>query len=123
MEGFFEKYKCLFETECVPAPNGECLLWPRKPQKNGYGAVKYKCPISGLWRCTTAHRLSFMVFNQNMDITGQDISHLCHNKLCVRGEHLSAEPHAVNNARQKCVNRCCCSGHGEFPDCVLYLKF
>ena len=41
-----------------------------------------------------------------MDITGKDISHLCHNKLCVRGEHLSAEPHAVNNARQKCVVIC-----------------
>ena len=68
------------------------------------------------------HLLFLMVFNQAMNITGKDISHLCH-KLCVRGEHLSAEPRAVNNARQKCVNRCCCSGHAEFLDCVLYLKF
>ena len=80
-------------------------------------------PLSVLWRCTTAHGLSYMVFHQAMDITGKDISHLCHDRLCVPGEHLSAEPHAVNNARQKCVNRCCCSGHGEFPDCVLYFKF
>ena len=47
-----------------------------------------------------------MVFIQAMDITGKDIRHLCHNKLCVRGEHLSAEPHAVNNVRQNCVNPC-----------------
>ena len=66
-------------------------------------------PLSGMWRCKTAHRLSFMVFNQAMDITGKDISHLCHNKPCVRGKHLSAETQAVSNARQKSVNRCCCN--------------
>ena len=28
-----------------------------------------------------------------MDLRDKDISHLCHNWLCVRNEHLSAEPH------------------------------
>ena len=98
-------------------------MWPQKPQKMDMGLSKYKCPSSGLWRCTTAHRLTYMVFNQVMEITGKDISHLRNNRLCVRVEHLSAEPHAVKNARQKCVNRRSCSGHREFPDCVLYFKF
>ena len=58
MEDFSKKYRCLFETECVPAPNGECLVWPRKPKKNGYGAVKIQ--MSLIWpvamhNCTSAY--------------------------------------------------------------------
>ena len=73
MEDFSKKYRCLFETECVPAPNGECLVWPRKPKKKDMGLSKYKCPLSGLWRCTTAHRLTYIVYNQVMEIAGKDI--------------------------------------------------
>ena len=39
MEGFFEKYRSLFKTECHVAGNGQGSLWSRKPQKSGYGAV------------------------------------------------------------------------------------
>ena len=122
MEGFFKIYETLFETECKSASNGQCFLWAHKPQKSGYGAVRYKCPISGQWRSTTAHRLGYMVYNKEMDLAGKDLSHLCHNSLCVRNEHLSAELHEINNERQKCVNRGSCVGHGEYSDCLLHLK-
>ena len=36
------------------------MLWARKVQKTGYGAVKYK------WKCTTTHRLSFMVGTKHL---------------------------------------------------------
>lgn len=122
MEGFFEKFDDLFKNKCNDSSNGQCVLWPRKPQKHGYGTVKYKCPMSGQWRCITAHRLAFMVLNRQMDLRDKDISHLCHNCLCVRNEHLSAEPHEVNNERQKWVNRSTCCGHGEYLDCLVHLK-
>ena len=123
--GFFKKYRCLFETECVPAPNGECLVWPRKPKEKWiWGCQNTNVPYLacgdaqlhiGLltWFITRLWRLLAKIL----------ISHLRHDRLCFRVKHLSAEPHAVQNARQKCVNRHCCSGHLEFPDCVLYLKF
>ena len=87
---FFLKFDDLFKNKCNDSSNGQCVLWPRKPQKHGYGTVKYKCPMSGQWRCITAHRLAFMVLNRQMDLRDKDISHLCHNCLCVCNEHLSA---------------------------------
>ena len=75
------------------------MLWARKMQKTGYGAVKYK------WKCTTAHRLSFMVGTKHLYIGDRDVSHLCHNALCIRLDHLSTEPHELNCERIKCVNR------------------
>ncbi|MBV2113355.1 MAG: hypothetical protein KUF82_20580 [Candidatus Thiodiazotropha sp. (ex Ctena orbiculata)] len=122
MEGFFEKYQQLFLENSIRSKNGECVLWARKMQKTGYGAVKYKCPVTGQWKCTTAHRLSFMVATRHLDIGDKDVSHLCHNALCIRADHLSAEPHDLNCERVKCVNRGKCQGHGEYPLCLLHLK-
>lgn len=122
MEGFFEKYRQLFLENSAPSKNGECLFWARKVLKTGYGAVKYKCPVTRQWKCTTAHRLSFMVATKHLDIGDRDVSHLCHNALCIRLDHLSAEPHELNCERIKCVNRGRCQGHGEYPLCLLHLK-
>ena len=72
MEGFFEKYQQLFLENVTGSKNGECVLWARKVQKTGYGAVKYKCPVTGRWKCTTAHRLSFMVGTKHLCIGDRD---------------------------------------------------
>ena len=48
MEGFFEKYQQLFLENVTGSKNGECVLWARKVQKTGYGAVKYKSTIISL---------------------------------------------------------------------------
>ena len=93
MEGFFEKHQQLFLENITESKNGECVLWARKVQKTGYGAVKYK------WKCTTAHRLSFIVGTKHLYIGDRDVSHLCHNALCIRLDHLSTEPHELNCER------------------------
>ena len=77
MEGFFEKHQQLFLENITESKYGECVLWARKVQKTGYGAVKYK------WKCTTAHRLSFMVGTKHLYIGDRDVSHLCHNAWTV----------------------------------------
>lgn len=122
MEAFFEKYQQLFSENSIRASNGECLLGARKAQKNGYGAMKYKNPFTGRWKCTTAHRLSYMIAMRQLDIGDKDVSHLCHNGLCIRTDHLSAEPHNLNCDRVRCVNRGRCKGHGAYPLCLLHLK-
>ena len=40
------------------------------PKQNGYGVIKFKSPITGRYQTVNAHRLSFMVFNETMDISG-----------------------------------------------------
>ena len=122
MEGFFEKHQQLFLENITELKNGECVLWARKVQKTGYGAVKYKCPVTERWKCTTAHRLSFMVGTKHLYIGDRDISHLCHNTLCIRLDHLSTEPHDLNCERIKCVNRGKCQRYGEYSLCLLHLK-
>jgi hypothetical protein len=55
------------------------------------------------------------------DLVGE-ISHLCHNSLCVNPAHLCLEPHHVNQHRSTCVGRGHCYSHPGFPDCLLHLK-
>ena len=40
MEGFFEKNAQGFIENSMPVRPGECLLWSRPVQRNGFGAVK-----------------------------------------------------------------------------------
>ena len=123
MEDFFFNNISVFSKQNASPLHMESVYCGLGNLKKWLWGCQIQQSLFGLWRCTTVQRLSYMVFNRVMDITGKDFSHLCHHKLCVCVKHLSAEPHTVNNARQKCVKSCCCSGHEEFPNCVLYLKF
>ena len=67
-----------------------CFMVKETAKKSGYGAVKYKCPGSGERRVITAHRPCFMVTQEQIDLGANDVSH--HNGLCVRIDHLTAEP-------------------------------
>ena len=51
-----------------------------------------------------------------------EASHLCHNKHCVLVDHISGEPHRINNSRKACVNEGFCMGHGRYPPCMVHLK-
>ena len=51
-----------------------------------------------------------------------EISHLCHEPLCVNVDHLFLEPGKTNkNHTLKCVVGAggYCEGHGDYPDCVF----
>ena len=49
------------------------------------------------------------------DIGDRDISHLCHNALCIRLDHSSTEPHKHIYKRIKGANRDKCKSHGAYP--------
>ena len=57
---------------------------------------------------------------------GQESSHLCHNKACIKADHLNAEPHKVNQNRTGCAKERAvygienfCFGHGDgHPNCI-----
>lgn len=56
---------------------------------------------------------------------GFETSHLCHIKNCINPDHLTAEPHQINNSRIHCSrerNDCgdmsYCCGHDPYPLCI-----
>lgn len=58
-----------------------------------------------------------------------EVSHLCHNSLCVNSDHLNIEHQKINKNRQKCNGkRICSTDHVDpitkvkLPDCIIVAK-
>lgn len=68
----------------------------------------------------TAHRASYIAFHRKFDLE-HDISHRCHEKLCVNPGHLSHEPRYINLRRDSCRKSKDkkCTGHGRYKHCIL----
>lgn len=132
MEHFFRKYSDILDNNCVLSSNGRCMIWTGPVTHTGkYGVVRYRHPDTGVWKTVTAHRCRVMITTRDLNLNSNlDASHLCHNNLCVMINHISMEPHSTNNNRIHCKHSNKCTGHGEYPDCLLdlhiqvhYLKY
>ena len=66
------------------------------------------------------HKLLYMCMNHVTCLPeNMEVSHLCHNKLCIRSDHLVLETHAQNMMRITCKNNgWCTEAHGG-PTCLL----
>lgn len=131
MDRFWERmFRRLYEFPgFVLSENDECMLYNGGSRTTeGYGRMRYTVPGENVERETSAHRMAKMVEMRDLNAGNElDASHLCHNKICVRPEHIHFENTLINNARRACVNRGQCSRHpsrnGEFfPDCMLMLR-
>ena len=104
--------------------NGQCYLWTgsRKHQYHNYSTITGHLE-SGKKGSISAHHVRYCVEHHIRleDIHSIDVSHLCHNSLCVTAWHITFEPHNVNHNQIACVNRKKCSGHAPFPDCLITL--
>lgn len=69
---------------------GECLIWTGPTSKWGYGV------ISLTNRTEMAHRYAYSQRHGQID-RSEVIDHICHEKLCVRAEHLQAVSPKQNN--------------------------
>ena len=107
-----------------------CLLWKgavtrRGPGAPAYGISRLKLPYSSRRKIMRAHILAYLV--ANIPVRSQilsprrtfDISHLCHQSLCISVAHLSAESRTVNNSRIQCNVLKTCLGHGDYNDCIF----
>lgn len=127
MAAFRAKYSNKIASRSVPAPNGHCMLWTgSKRTWRGIEYGKMCCKWQGKWKRFYVHRLT-LLFDRGWhldDIAGEgiDVSHLCHNNLCINPLHLSYEPHQTNRIRSACVAAGSCNGHFGYPACLLHLK-
>lgn len=119
----FPKYRERLAKKIHISPNGVCQLWGGGIDNYGYGRIKVR--IAETDHSLTVHRLSYILSHEIElgDIAHTDVSHLCHNKLCIKKEHLSLEPHEINLNRRPCINMGRCLHHGVFEDCMLNLRF
>ena len=117
---FFAKYSDKLLAKSKLSINGQCRLWQGGTNADGYGVIQIQ--VKAKWKKITCHRLAYIVHHQvDLSDTPLDVSHLCHNHLCVTPTHLSLEPHPVNNNRQACISAGQCMGHKQYPDCMFPL--
>lgn len=93
---------------------------------DGYGIKKVTWP-DGSTKHEKVHRVSYMLEHQllrseipRIDANGDalHVSHLCHNKICMKPSHLVLESQLTNVSRCYCVSMQCCTGLHE-PRCLL----
>lgn len=103
--------------------NGEaCDIWRASVNSSGYPQMKLGKDIEQITGC---HRpinpacLLYSIENSFVLLKHTDIrlSHLCHQKKCVKLSHIIMEPLATNSQRQFCAQSKVCTGHTVYPNC------
>lgn len=123
MDAFLTKYREKVRSGSAPGLNGQCRIWTgARSSNNKYGVVCFKHPVKNKWVTVHVHRLSVMLHHGYHELDASIVaSHLCHNTLCVVPEHITLEPHGINNQRQTCRARGTCLGHFPYLPCRLDL--
>lgn len=123
---WLNRYTPLVTKKTGPVNESGCRIWQGQLAVRGgvnYGIQKVAWLPGVLFNAPQkmyAHRIAYMCSNRTTDIPpGFDISHRCHNSVCVEASHLSCEPHTVNNNRIHCRNFGGCLGHGVYASCIF----
>ena len=132
---FFDIYLMLLFTKISPTANNclGCMSWDsdkfaikqKDPGCPKYGRQHVHYP-DGTSAGIHAHRLMFICTAKLFlpRVSGIiDVSHRCHNSLCIRFDHLSLEPPGVNSNRKICKRCQKCHGHGQYKDCIFPGEF
>lgn len=103
-----------------------CILWVGCRDRYGYGIKRVTWPEGEMF-LERVHRVSYMLKhrilkNDMLKLSPEgfelDVSHLCHNKLCINSLHLALEPHTMNISRVYCMKGGHCFG-GHLPPCLF----
>lgn len=113
---FFESWTSILFTEATLKPGG-CLEVPNiKQNKHGYPEFRLTIPGIGQKHLLAA-RLMFMCHHKQLKVI-DDVSHLCHNRLCININHLVNESRTINLNRQVCRNTGVCT-QLHAPPCLF----
>ena len=103
-----------------------CRLWTGALTSGGYGRMAVRWS-PGVRTDERVHKVDCMIKYRctrdtfpGYDLQGKrvEVSHLCHQKLCVNPAHLVVERHEVNQARIHCVAQGHCS-NDHVPACII----
>jgi hypothetical protein len=97
-----------------------CLIWNKATNSSGYPQTKIKDPVTGKSGTMSVHRFVYgLRSGDKLDKHDHQVSHICHNKLCIRFEHLCYETPSNNIQRKECLKKGACDHHGNQPDCII----
>ena len=126
--GWVMKIAEKIRSRCRRDRNG-CLIWTgaktrSDPRAAPYGVVYIRPPFSTKRKKFRVHQMVYVATHSQVKYGMNDVSfemsHLCHNSLCVEAAHLSMEPRSINNHRKNCKEEGrCLGGHGDYPSCIL----
>ena len=92
-----------------------CILWTGCCDRHGYGRKRVTWHYDAS-KTERVHRMAYMVNHKLTELprtseSGEllEISHLCHQKLCINPEHLVIEAYMVNMSRAHCFVHGACS--------------
>lgn len=83
---------------------GECLISTYSLGSHGYAQVGWTEGSKDERYVTTAHRAAWVHYHGRQLDPGETVDHLCHNRPCVRREHLRALVN-LENARRNAPGR------------------
>lgn len=113
-----EKQMFIEKLSNFTVSSDRCKTWVGTINKDGYGVIRLM--FRNHRRRVTVHRLQYFLQNNCMPLSPQlHVSHICHNRLCVKIQHLSLEPCKVNSDRKRCNLDKACTGHRGFANCVF----
>jgi len=125
MDTFWADVRASFQQKIeYSEDNLGCWLWVGGFRSSGYGRFWVKWPDMAYRKEELAHRMAYMLEHSLLPAdfvamsAGLEISHLCHNKKCVRPEHIVLESHDINMSRVHCKNQMVCS-RNHWPICLL----
>lgn len=127
MQRFTEKILICLQKHTEKGVGGgqiDCHVWNGKKDSYGYGIKKVTWP-NGRKSYEKVHRLAYMAHLNNYQLPSTDnfgeqldVSHRCHEKLCINAEHLTLESHSVNMSRNYCRKTGVCT-MAHVPSCVF----
>ncbi len=94
-----------------------CSIVQLKPSKSKGYAQAF---VQGTNKKVLVHILSYWFSHGPFDPSdGKDVSHLCHNPLCINPEHLIREDSLTNQRRKGCIRTvtCPCGCNHTFSVC------
>ena len=88
----------------LSSANGSCTEFKGSTDRYGYGRMKVNWQNGADPVMVGTHRLCFMIRNKIVpsNMPEGDVSHICHNKLCIKYDHLVLEPAHINKEREHC---------------------
>ena len=127
MQKFWEKMLHSLEKHSERGVVGvyrDCKIWIGCRDSEGYGKKRVTWP-NGRKTLTRVHRLAYMAHHNSLKLPtvnnfGEtlEVSHLCHNKLCVNPDHLILETPNNNMLRIHCRRAGVCTMAHVLP-CIF----
>ena len=97
--------------------HGGCRIWRGGKNSSGYPQKRLSVDEDDS-PTESVHRLVYMLSGK---VPKFQVSHLCHEKLCIKLEHLIDDTPRQNSERNTCKDSKdgTCTGHGDRPRCMV----